>query len=92
MNLYHGLFRIIMQSILILFAIVLVIVTAMQSNRNDSTTSAIFGGSGGGDNFGSKNRNKTVDGRLALITKISAVVVMAFAVAIVILDKVLPNA
>ena len=79
-----------MQVIMVLCSIILIIMVGMQSSRNEGAGSAIFGGAGG-DNFGAKNRNKTVDGKLAMITKITAVIVMVFAITIVVLDKVLPT-
>ena len=69
-------YEILIGVLLILTSIVIVIVVLMQQSRQAGLSGAIAGGS---DTFFGKNKSRTIDAKLAKITKIIAVVFFIFA-------------
>ena len=68
-------YEILVGILLILASIVIVIVVLMQQSRQAGLSGAIAGGS---DTFFGKNKSRTIDAKLAKITKILAVFFFVF--------------
>ena len=71
--------------LMVLVAIVLIVTVLMQNSDSDGMGAI----SGGSDTFFGKNKNTTLEGKLANATKISAIVFVALAVLILVLSKVM---
>lgn len=67
--------QIIVNILLILDALVLIVTVLMQSSESDGMSAL----SGGSESFFGKNKGSTFEGKMALITKISAGVFVALA-------------
>ncbi len=59
--------RIILTALQVICSLVLVVVVMLQSGKSAGVSGAISGG--GGDTFLSKNKSKTMDSKLAKLTK-----------------------
>ena len=73
-------------NILMVIAAIILIVTVLMQNSESDGMGALTGGS---ETFFGKNKNSTLEGKLALATKISATVFVALAVLIMVLSKVM---
>lgn len=73
--------EVILNIILVLDAIVLIVTVLMQNSESDGM-GAITGGS---ETFFGKNKNATLEGKLALVTKITAAVFVALALVMLII-------
>ena len=73
--------EVILNIILVLDAIVLIVTVLMQNSESDGM-GAITGGS---ETFFGKNKNATLEGKLALATKITAAVFVALALVMLII-------
>ena len=71
-------------SVVIVIAALIMIVTVLLQQGNTRGLGAITGQL---DSYFSKNKAKTVEAKLALITKISAAVFVALSLALLIVDK-----
>jgi preprotein translocase subunit SecG len=70
--------------ILLLTSVVLIVAVLMQPGKSAGLSGAITGGA---ETFFGKNKAKSYEGKLALITKISAGVIFALSLVLVILGK-----
>lgn len=73
--------EVILSIIMVLDAIVLIITVLMQDSESDGMGAI----SGGSETFFGKNKNSTLEGKLALATKISAVVFVVLALVMLII-------
>lgn len=71
----------ILNILLVISSIVMIVTVLMQQSDSDGM-SAIAGNS---ETFFGKNKSKTLEGRLALITKISAVVFVLLAILLIVI-------
>lgn len=69
--------------LMVIAAIILIVTVLMQSSDSDGM-GALTGGS---ETFFGKNKNNTLEGKLALATKISAAVFVLLAIVIMVLPK-----
>lgn len=69
--------------LMVIAAIILIVTVLMQSSDSDGM-GALTGGS---ETFFGKNKNNTLEGKLALATKISATVFVLLAIVIMVLPK-----
>ncbi|MGI6689930.1 MAG: preprotein translocase subunit SecG [Clostridiales bacterium] len=72
-------------TILLMLSSLAVIISVLLQKGDEDAMSALTGG-GSGDSFFSKNKNKTLQGRLALITKVSASLFVALALLMIFLN------
>ncbi len=70
------------QILLVIVSLVLIVSVLMQSSESDGMGAI----SGGSETFFGKNKNSSFEGKLALITKISACMFVALALLLVILS------
>ncbi len=73
----------VLQILIVIAAIVLIASVMMQKSDSDGVSSLMGGGNS--ETFFGKNQTSTLEGKLALITKISAAVFVVLAIVIVIL-------
>ncbi len=78
---------IITRIVVVLVCATVIISATLQSGKNAGASAGIMGGGAMPDSYYGKNKGKTREGRLALITKISAAVLMVGSVVLVILQK-----
>ena len=71
----------VLQILIVIAAIVLIVSVMMQKSDSDGVSSLMGGNS---DTFFGKNQTSTLEGKLALVTKISAAVFVVLALVIVI--------
>ncbi|NLB38888.1 MAG: preprotein translocase subunit SecG [Clostridiales bacterium] len=71
-------------NILLIISSLVMIVSVLLQKGDDDAMSALTGGSS--DSFFGKNKAKTAQGRLALLTKISASVFVALALLMIFID------
>lgn len=76
--------QLVVNILIVLSAIVLIISVLLQKGDAEGGMGAIMGGSGAESFFG-KNKGKTAQGRLALITKVSAGIFVAFSLLMIFL-------
>lgn len=77
--------QMIVNILLVISALVLIVSVLLQKGE-DEGMGAIMGGSGA-ESFLSRNKSKTLEGKLALITKVSAAVFVSLALLMVILMR-----
>ena len=75
--------EIILNILMVLAAIVMIVTVLMQDTKSDGM-GALTGGS---ETFFGKNKNNTLEGKLALATKVSAIVFVVLAIVSLILVK-----
>jgi preprotein translocase subunit SecG len=75
---------IILVTILLLTSVVLIIAVLMQPGKSAGLSGAI---SGGAETFFGKNKAKSYEGKLALITKITAGIIFVLSLVVAILEK-----
>ena len=73
--------EVILNILMVLSAIVLIITVLLQSSDSDGMSAL----SGGSETFFGKNKNSTLEGKLALATKISAALFVALALVMLII-------
>ena len=71
-------------TILMVIAAIIMIVTVLMQDSDSDGMGAL---SGGRETFFGKSKNNTLEGKLALYTKISAIVFVALAILIMVLPK-----
>ena len=76
--------ELIMGILLLVLSLGLVVAVMLQSGKDKKLSGAIAGGA---DTFLSKNKAKTVEAKLALITKISAAVFVVLSLALLVVNK-----
>ena len=77
-------FIIVLVVVLLLSSVALIAAVLMQPGKSAGLSGAITGGA---ETFFGKNKAKSYEGKLALITKISGGVIFALSLALVILEK-----
>ena len=75
--------EIILNILMVVSAVVMIVTVLMQDSESDGM-SALAGGS---ETFFGKNKNSTLQGKLALATKVSSIVFVALAIVSLILVK-----
>ncbi|MGI6162080.1 MAG: preprotein translocase subunit SecG [Christensenellales bacterium] len=80
--------NLILRILLALSGIVVITVVAMQSGKNEGASAGIMGGGGSSDSYFGKNKGKTLEGRLVLLTKISVAALIVLSIATAIIQKV----
>lgn len=78
--------NIVLTVVLILSSLLLIVVVLLQPGKSAGLSGAIAGGA---ETFFGKNKAKTYEGKLALATKITAGIVFAVSLAMVIVQKLL---
>ncbi|MBQ2700454.1 MAG: preprotein translocase subunit SecG [Clostridia bacterium] len=78
-----GAFEVICGILLVVASLVMIVTVLLQSSESDGM-GAITGGS---ETFFGKNKAKSIEGKLAMLTKICAVVFVVMALALCILGK-----
>lgn len=71
-------------TILMVIAAIVMIVTVLMQDSDSDGMGALTGGS---ETFFGKNKNNTLEGKLALATKISSIVFVALAILIMVIGK-----
>ena len=74
----------ILVALLLLTSVVLIAAVLMQPGKSAGLSGAIAGGA---ETFFGKNKAKSYEGKLALLTKICAGVLFALAIAVAVLDR-----
>lgn len=72
----------IVEIVFVIVCIVLTIVVMMQESKNQGLGGALGGGMSNNDTYWSKNKKHSLEGRLAMITRITAVIMIIFAILI----------
>lgn len=75
--------EIILNILMVLSAIVMIVSVLMQSSDDDGMSAL----TGGGETFFGKNKNNTLEGKLALATKVSASLFVALALLMLIVVR-----